>query len=73
LPIWRTVMPMSEAHAAQGGEFRALREAAGFTIDELATRVGCEVDFLGRVEAGERLVSRHFVAHLAAVLAGAGS
>jgi len=64
-------MPMTEAHSVKGLEFRALREATGLTIDELATRAGCEAGFLSRIETGERRASSHFVAHLAAVLAGA--
>jgi len=64
-------MPMTEAHSVKGLEFRALREATGLTIDELATRVGCEAEFLNHVEAGKRRASSHFVAHLSAVLAGA--
>jgi transcriptional regulator with XRE-family HTH domain len=60
-------------YEAQGAELRALREATGLTIDELATQVGCEAEFLGHVETSERRASRHFVAHLAAVLAGVAS
>ena len=55
------------------GEIKAMREAAGLTIPELAELLGCDRSYLWRVEAGERSPSQYFLAHLAAVLAEASA
>lgn len=46
-----------------------MREALGLTLEQLATKAGCDAGYLSRVERGERNPSRYFLAHLAYVLA----
>jgi transcriptional regulator with XRE-family HTH domain len=48
---------------------KAMREARGWTLAELARRAACDAAYLGRVERGERTPSPYFVSHLARVLA----
>lgn len=52
-----------------GSALRAMREALGLTLEQLATKAGCDAGYLSRVERGERNPSRYFLAHLAYVLA----
>lgn len=64
LPLTGNVLPM----ANQGAAIKAMREAAGLSLAQLAERAECDESYLWRIEVGERRGSKYFLAHLAAVL-----
>jgi transcriptional regulator with XRE-family HTH domain len=41
-----------------------MREARGWTLEQLADRAGCDAGYLARVECGERTPSRYLLAHV---------
>ena len=52
-----------------GRNLKAMRLAAGLTLEQMAERLGCSESYLSRLERGERKGSPYFLAHLAAVIA----
>jgi len=48
---------------AAGGALRASREAAGITLNELASRAGVSASTLSRFETGQRTLAPNTYAH----------
>jgi transcriptional regulator with XRE-family HTH domain len=52
MPPARRVKPKSPAHAALGGAVVALREEAGMSQEDLASRLDRDISAVGRLERG---------------------
>lgn len=52
-----------------GAMLRAMREAVGLTLDQMATRTGATKSTLSRFERGERIISPELLARITRVLA----
>ena len=56
-----------------GREIRKLREAAGYSQEQLAERLGVHRTQIGFIERGENTTSIHTLAHLAECLGSSAS
>ena len=63
------VFDMPGQRDGPGGSLRTLRKLAGMTLKEVATEADVSVAYLSKVERGDLLPTRTYVAEVTAVIA----